>query len=195
MDHELERAGFKLNRSGRGLRCLGTNQDYDWTPREWGAGGSCFAGILVNELTALINVAVLKDHDLAGVSAGMKNWYGVIHNPNKYHDSGCDPYVAHLAATPLIKGKLRLTVIDGLVAQCHGGPARSPRWAWALNSVMVSTDPVALDTVAWRTIEEKRLQLGLKTLAAEQREPKWIASAAKLGLGENRFEQIEVVDV
>jgi uncharacterized Fe-S center protein len=60
---------------------------------------------------------------------------------------------------------------------------------------MVSTDPVALDTVAWRTIEEKRQQLGLKTLAAEQREPKWIASASKLGLGENRFERIEVVDV
>ena len=195
LDHELERAGFKLNRGGHGLRCLGTNQDYDWTPREWGAGGSCFASILVNELTALINVAVLKDHDLAGVSAGLKNWYGVIHNPNKYHDSGCDPYVAHLAASPMIRGKLRLTVIDGLVAQCHGGPARSPRWAWPLNSVMVSTDPVALDTAAWRTIEEKRQQMGLKTLAAEQREPKWLASAAKLGLGENRWERIEVVDV
>ena len=195
LDNELERAGFKLNRTGHGVRCLGTNQDYDWTPREWGAGGSCFAGILVNELTALINVAVLKDHDLAGVSAGLKNWYGVIHNPNKYHDGGCDPYVAHLAASPIIKNKLRLTVIDGLVAQCHGGPARSPRWAWPLNSVLVSTDPVALDTIAWKMIEERRQQLGLKTLIAEQREPKWIASAAQLGLGENRAEQIELVDV
>jgi hypothetical protein len=195
LDNELERAGFKLNRNGPGARCLGTNKDYDWTPREWGAGGSCFANILINELTALINVAVLKDHDLAGVSAGLKNWYGVIHNPNKFHDNGCDPYIAHLAASPLIKDKLRLTVIDGLVAQCHGGPARSPRWAWPLNTILASTDPVALDTVAWRTIEERRQQMDLKTLTAEQREPKWLASAAKLGLGENRWERIELVDV
>ena len=41
---------------------------------------------------------VVKDHDLAGVSAGLKNWYGVIHNPNKYHDSCCDPYVADVVA-------------------------------------------------------------------------------------------------
>jgi len=195
LDNELERAGYKLNRKGSGPRCLGTNQDYDWTPVEWGAGGSCFASILVNELTALINVAVLKDHDLAGISAGLKNWYGVIHNPNKYHDSGCDPYVAHLAAYPMIKDKLRLTVIDGLVAQCHGGPARSPRWAWPLNSVMVSTDPVALDSVAWKMIEDQRQKIGLKSLLAEEREPKWIASAAKAGLGENRIDRIDLVDV
>lgn len=195
LDNELERAGFKLNRKGNGPRCLGTNQDYDWTPVEWGAGGSCFAALLVNELTALINVAVLKDHDLAGISAGLKNWYGVIHNPNKYHDNGCDPYVAHLAAHPMIKEKLRLTVIDGLLAQCHGGPARSPRWAWPLNSLMVSTDPVALDSVAWKMIEDQRQNLGLKSLTAEQREPKWIASAARIGLGENRIDRIELVDV
>ncbi len=195
LDHELDRAGFKLNREHNGLRCLGTNQDYDWSPREWGAGGSCFAGLLVNELTALINVAVVKDHDLAGVSAGLKNWYGVIHNPNKYHDNGGDPYIAELAAFPLIKDKLRLTVLDALVAQCHGGPARSPRWAWPCGALLAGTDPVALDTVAWRIIEERRQQMGLKTLTAEQREPKWIATAAGHGLGEHRWDHINLVDV
>ena len=195
LDHELERAGFKLNRERNGLRCMGTNQEYDWTPREWGAGGSCFANLLVNELTALINVAVVKDHDLAGVSAGLKNWYGVIHNPNKYHDGGGDPYIAELASYPLIKDKLRLTVLDGLVAQCHGGPAKSPRWAWPCGEILVGLDPVALDTVAWRLIEDRRKQVGLKTLAAEQREPKWIARAASRGLGEHRWEHLEVVDV
>ncbi len=194
-DRELEAAGFKLNRSDTGVRCFGTNDDYDWTPREWGPGGSCFARVLVSELTALINVGVLKDHDLAGVSAGLKNLYGVIHNPNKYHDNGCNPYVAHLAAHPLLKSKMRLTVIDGLVAQCHGGPARSPRWAWPWGGVLVSTDPVSVDAVALRLIDERRREVGLKTLAADGREPKWIAEAARLKLGEARLDEIDVVNV
>jgi uncharacterized Fe-S center protein len=60
---------------------------------------------------------------------------------------------------------------------------------------MVSTDPVALDSVAWKMIEDQRQKLGLKSLTAEEREPKWIASAAKAGLGENRIDRIELVDV
>jgi uncharacterized protein (DUF362 family) len=194
-DNELRQAGFTLQRDKTTVRCMGTNDDYDWTPREWGAGGSCFARLLVEELTALINVGLVKDHDLAGISAGMKSWYGVIHNPNKHHDDGCDPYVAHLANYPLIKDKLRLTVLDALVAQCHGGPARSPRWAWPYGALLVSTDPVAADAVAWRIIEERRSEVGLRPLAAEEREPKYIATAGRLGLGENRLEHILLVDV
>ena len=194
-DNELAKAGFSLNRDRGQVRCFGTNQDYDWTPREWGAGASCFSKLLLDELTALLSVGVLKDHDLAGISAGMKNWYGTIHNPNKHHANGCDPYVAQLAAYPLIRRKLRLTVVDGLVGQCHGGPARSPRWAWPYNGVLVSTDAVAIDAVAWREIETRRRELGLKSLAEDKREPKWIASAGRLGLGESNIERIEVSDV
>jgi uncharacterized protein (DUF362 family) len=194
-DDELRQAGFAIQRDQGTVRCIGTNDDYDWTPREWGAGGSCFARVLVEELTALINVGLVKDHDLAGISAGMKSWYGVIHNPNKHHDDGCDPYVAYLANYPLVKDKLRLTVLDALVAQCHGGPARSPRWAWPYGALLVSTDPVAADAVAWQILEERRREVGLKSLAEEQRAPRYIATAAKLGLGENRLEHIELVDV
>jgi uncharacterized protein (DUF362 family) len=194
-DQELRAAGYTLQKDRQKVRCFGTNQDYVWSPREWGAGGSCFPRLLLGELTALINVAVLKDHDLAGISAGLKNWYGAIHNPNKYHGDGCNPYIARLAAYPLIKSKLRLTVIDGLVAQCHAGPARSPRWAWPYDGVLVSTDPVAIDAVAWQVIEARRKQVGLKSLAAEGREPKWIAAAARLGLGEARIDHIRRVEL
>ncbi|MEE9218214.1 MAG: DUF362 domain-containing protein [Acidobacteriota bacterium] len=193
-DRELEAAGFRIARSGAGVRCVGTNDDYDWTPREWGPGGSCFARLLVEDLTALINVGMLKDHDLAGVSIGLKNWYGSIHNPNKHHDQGCAPYIPHLAAYPLIRDKLRLTVIDATTAQCHGGPARNPRWTWRWNGVLASTDPVALDAVGWRMIEERRREVGLPPLAEEKREPVWIAAAAKLGLGEADLARIEVED-
>jgi uncharacterized protein (DUF362 family) len=194
-DRELELAGFKLNRLHSGVRCLGTNDDYDWTPREWGDGSSCFSRLLVTDVTALINVGVIKDHDLSGISAGMKNLYGFIHNPNKYHDRGCSPYVAQLAAFPLIRDKLRLTILDGLIAQCHGGPARCPRWVWPWGGVLVSTDPVAIDAVAWKLIEERRQALSLKSLTDEGRTPKWLTVAEQLGLGEASVDRITLVDV
>jgi hypothetical protein len=103
--------------------------------------------------------------------------------------------VAYLAASPLIRGKLRLTVIDGLTAQCHGGPAKRSRWMWPYNGLLVSTDPVAADAVCWRIIEERRKKIGLPSLAEEQREPSWIATAHEIGLGESRTEHINVVEV
>jgi uncharacterized protein (DUF362 family) len=194
-DRELKAAGFSVARKGAGVRCFGTNGEYDWTPREWGAGGSCFARILTEDLTALINVGVLKDHDLAGVSVGLKNWYGVVHNPNKFHDNGCDPYVAELAAYPLIRKRLKLTVVDGSVAQCHGGPARSPRWTWPWEGILASTDPVAIDAVGWSLIEDRRKEKKLASLAEQNREPKWLSTASGLGLGESDPERIGVEEV
>jgi uncharacterized Fe-S center protein len=60
---------------------------------------------------------------------------------------------------------------------------------------LTSRDPVALDRVAWDMIDAQRQVMGLKTLAADQREPTWIAAAAANGLGEDRLEHIKLVDV
>jgi uncharacterized protein (DUF362 family) len=194
-DRELAGAGYTVTRGGDGVRVIGTNDAYETTPREWGPTGSCFAKLLVEDLTALINVGVLKDHDLAGVSLGLKNWYGAINNPNKCHDDGAAPYIPHLAASPLIREKLRLTVIDGLRGQCHGGPGRSPRWSWPYEGVLASTDPVAIESVGYREIEDRRRAVGLKSLAEEKRAPRWIETAAKLGLGESDLRRIRLEDV
>ncbi len=194
-DRELKAAGFEIARSGSGVRCLGTEGDYEKSPREWGPGGSCFASILVNDLTALINVGVFKDHDLAGVSIGLKNWYGTIHNPNKHHADGGAPYIPYLAAYPLIREKVRLTVIDASVIQFHGGPARNPKWSRPWNGVLASTDPVAVDAFAWRTIEEHRKEAGLPPLSREKREPVYIATAGKIGLGQADPAKIQVAEL
>jgi uncharacterized protein (DUF362 family) len=125
----------------------------------------------------------------------MKNWYGVVHNPNKLHADNCAPYVPHLVAFPLIRDRLRLSVVDGSLAQCHGGPARSPRWAWPYAGFLASTDPVALDAVGWQVLESRRKEVGLRPLAAEGREPRYIGGAARLGLGVADPARIERVDV
>ena len=193
-ERELRDAGFAPSR-GPGVKVLGTDTDYDPKVREWGPSGSCFARVLVEDITALINLGVLKDHGLAGVSVGMKNWYGAVHNPNKLHSEGCNPFIPHLAAYPLIHDKLRLTIADGTTGQCHGGPGRAPRWAWPYQGFLASTDTVALDAVGWRVIEARRQEVGLRTLAEEGREPRYIADAHKLGLGVADPGRIEVVEV
>ena len=62
--------------------------------------------ILTNLTNRTVNLPVLKDHNLAGLSGSMKNMYGVIHNPNKYHLNNCNPYVAELNALAEIKNSL-----------------------------------------------------------------------------------------
>lgn len=195
LDRELVRVGFKINRSRRGVRCFGTEREYENTITFMGSVGSCFSTIQSRLCTAMINVPVLKDHDLSGVSIGMKSFYGAIHNPNKYHDNSCDPYIADLNAHPTIRDKLRIILCDALYAQYHGGPALKPSCRWEFNGVLASTDPVALDRIGCDIIEEKRKANGMKSLAAEGRPPKWLETAAARGLGEARREKIEVISL
>ncbi len=194
-ERELARAGFPPNRSGDGVQVIGTDGDYEWRWRDWGPRSSRFPRIFVDDVTALINVGVLKDGGEAGVALGMKDWYGVIHNPQRCHDDGCHPFIAHLAAFPLIQDRLRLTIVDGLTAQCHGGPMYSPRWTWSYGGLLVSTDPVALDAIGRSVLEDRRKEVGLPSLAAEGRAPKWIAEGARIGLGEADPARITVEEV
>jgi uncharacterized protein (DUF362 family) len=192
-DRELQRAGFTIRRQGPPYRCIGTNNDFDRQPSTSGAIGSCFARLVSSTCTALVSFGVVKDHDLSGISAGMKNWYGVIHNPNKYHDNGCDPYIADVSRHPFIRDKLRLTVLDGVVAQCHGGPAYRAGSAFELGRVAASTDPVAVDLWALRVIEAERARRGMPSLEAAGRPAKFLATAARAGLGIDDPEQLLVV--
>jgi uncharacterized protein (DUF362 family) len=192
-DRELRSAGYSPT-SGPGVRVRGTDEDWHEQLTDWGPSASRFARAMVDELTAVVSVAMLKDHGLAGASLSMKNWYGVVNNPNKLHAEGCAPYVPHLVAHPLIHDKLRLSVVDGSLGQCHGGPGRSPRWAWPFHGFLASADPVALDAVGWRILEARRKEVGLGALAAEGREPRYIAEAARLGLGVGDPARIEVVE-
>jgi len=191
---ELERAGFAVRRAGDGPLCFGTDNDYESRPTESGSIGSCFARLVTETCTALVGFGVVKDHDLAGVSASLKNWYGVIHNPNKYHDNQCDPYVADVVRHPIIADKLRLTVLDGVTAQCQGGPAYRPDGVFPLARLAVTTDPVAADLWAWRVIDAERVRRGMPTLEAAGRPPRFVATAARAGLGIGDPARLEEVD-
>lgn len=195
---ELEHAGYKINTGGAGVQCYGTDRvGYEDQLSAFGSVGSLLSKILTRRTDVLINLPVLKDHDGAGVTLALKNMYGAIHNPNKYHPNGCDPYVADVNALQEIRARMRLIVCDATTAMYHGGPAFKPQHAWPANTLIAARDAVAHDQVGWQTIEQKRAEKGLKTLEAEGRAPRYIATAAddEHRLGHNAPERIRVVEV
>jgi uncharacterized protein (DUF362 family) len=196
--NEMERSGFHLSMGGNGVQCFGTDRvDYEQELVAYGSVGSRLSRILTQRCNVLINVPVLKDHDGAGVTIALKNMYGVIHNPNKYHPNGCNPYIADVNMLPEIRNRMRLTLCDATTAQYEGGPAYKPEYSWKQNALLVSQDPVALDYTGWQIIERKRAEKGLKTLEGEGRAPHYIATAADAGhrLGTNDPRRIAVVEV
>jgi len=197
-NRELTRCGYTVKTTGSGPLCFGTDDrraGYEPQPRMYRSIGSCFSTILTRLCTALINMPVLKDHDLAGVTIGMKNLFGTIHNPNKYHDDNCDPYIADLSASPMVRDKHRLVVCDALTPQCHNGPAYKRQYVWPYGGILVARDPVALDATGMRIIEEERKRRDMPSLADQGRPPRYIQTAEELELGWAREEKINLVEV
>lgn len=195
---DLERARFKIAERGSGLRCFGNDVlGFEDNLAAFGKAGSLLCRTLTRICDAVINLPVLKDHGIAGVTLALKSMFGAIHNPNKYHSNCGNPYVADVYALPPIRHKVRLHICDGLNAQYDGGPSYMPQWMWPFNGLLVSQDPVALDYVGWKIIERKRLEVGAPSLREQKREPAYIATAADAdhGLGTcdpKRIEQVEI---
>jgi uncharacterized protein (DUF362 family) len=195
---EMERAGFRIVVGGDRVQCYATDRvGYEDDLSAWGSVGSRLSKILTRSSGVLINLPVLKDHDGAGVTIALKNMYGTVHNPNKYHPNGCDPYVADLNMLPEIRSRMKLVICDATSAMYEGGPGFKPEHSWKSNSLLVSQDPVALDYTGWQMIERKRAEMGLKSLEAEQRAPRYIATAAddEHRLGHCDPSRIAVVEV
>jgi uncharacterized protein (DUF362 family) len=195
---DLEDGGFKINQQEKGVRCfgndyLGFSSDFEI----YGSAASLICNTLQRLCDVVINLPVLKDHGIAGMTMTMKNMFGAIHNPNKYHLNVGNPYVADVFMLPSIRDKVRLTICDALVAQYEGGPSFMPHWRWAYNGLLIGNDPVALDYSGWQIIEQQRKKQGLKSLAGVGREPKYIYTAGdpEHRLGTCDPEKIELIPV
>jgi uncharacterized protein (DUF362 family) len=198
LNEDLESAGFQVSLRDDRIRSFGNDTlGYEEELTTHGSAASLMAKTLTWVCDAVINLPVLKDHGIAGVTLALKNFFGAIHNPNKYHGNACDPYVADVYMLPPIRQKVRLTICDATTAQYEGGPSYMPQWAWPYNGLLVAHDPVALDYVGWQIIERKRGEKGMKSLQALGRAPNYIATAADLRhkLGTNAPERIERVEL
>ena len=73
----------------------------------------------------------------------MKNHSGSVNNPGALPGNWCDPAIAELNAQPTIRDKTRLVV--GAALNVSPGDWNRPQRE---NAILLSFDPVALDTVA-----------------------------------------------
>ena len=198
LNEDLESAGFRPSSRAGHVRYMGNDVlGYETELSVHGSVGSLVSKILTQLCDVVINLPVLKDHGIVGVTMALKNMFGAIHNPNKYHPNAGDPYVADVNMLPPIRQKVRLTICEAITAQYEGGPTFMPQWRWPFGGLLVARDPVALDTVGWRIIEKKRAEMGMRPLREMKREPKYIATAAdaqhRLGTDDlNAIERVEV---
>ncbi len=196
-NRELKDAGYRLNYSGNSFKVFGTDTQgvgYDEELVSYLNIGSLFSSIQADMISSSISLAVLKDHGMAGVTAGMKNYFGAIHNPNKYHDHNCNPFIPELFETKSIKSKHRLAILDCLYVQYHRGPSYHARWAEKYEALLFSLDPVAADSVGWKIIKELRAKKGLPRLEEEKREPVYLKTAEKMGLGKANLAEIQIIE-
>ena len=100
--------------------------------------------------------------------------------------------VAEIYANPIIAKKVVLHLMDGLVAQYAAGPRSEPNYAVHYATLMASKDPVAIDSIALRQIEEWRAKEKLPSL---KEAAGYLPIAVQYGLGKADPRQIEIKTV
>jgi uncharacterized protein (DUF362 family) len=196
---DLQGCGLTVSTDPNHIRVYGSDvAGYETDPAAFGSAVNVkLAKILTRECDMVLNLPILKDHEMAGVTFSMKNMYGVIQHPNELHAAGCNPGVADLNCIPVIRQKVRFTIGDAMTSVYDGGPGFHPERLWQPNALIVGEDRVAIDHTAWRMIERKRAEVGMPTLEGVGRPPRYIATAADAahGLGVNDPKRIQLLEV
>jgi hypothetical protein len=111
-------------------------------------------GLPVAKCTALINVPSVKVHTLTGIAVSMKNYINFAPAPSKYHSPSTS--LGEIFLLPDVKGKTRLIVVDILRPYFGPGPQINPLHRWNYHGIMVSNDPVAVESVCLNICQAKR---------------------------------------
>ena len=134
------------------------------------------------ETDCVISLSKMKTHALERITGAVKNSYGFIYGKNKAIGHTRYPSADSFARMLIDLNqyvKPRLYIMDGITAMEGNGPGSGD--PIAMNVILMSTDPVALDSVFARLVYLK---------------PEMVPTnyhGEKMGLGHCREENIEIV--
>ena len=143
------------------------------------------------ECDALIALPALKAHWLTGIGTVLKDYIMFSGSPSSYH-KGNSAKLGEIWNLSFVKGKTKLVLVDALYPLCDKGPQPDPRYNWPYNGLIAGIDPVAVETVGLKIIEEKR-----KAIRGEpwplSPPPICVEAADKVyGLGTSCMEEIQI---
>ena len=199
---ELEKAGKYVDAHLQGASLRGTVQT---TTDPSGPGYSdksfgTFQGstprlsrILTDQTDITINCPVLKAHNQSGVTAGLKNIYGIIDIPGKFHTDeekgvSLPRALPDLYNIPHIRKSIQLTIVDALQAVSLGDTSSIPDTA--PGRIFASTDPVALDHYALDLINQLRAKRKQPAITGPILD--WLENAYQLGLGTKDYNLVDL---
>ncbi len=156
---------------------------------------SHFSKIIANDVTKIINVPVMSNSTTNGIAGCLYNM--TIPNIDNWRrfsmgtGFGAES-IAMIYAEPVISQKVVLNIMDGLTAQYGGGPVPQPNFAIHHDTIYASKDPVALDTIALKRLEEWRSKASFPPIG---RLASYVQTATAVGLGNSDLSHIEVKNV
>jgi len=112
---------------------------------------------IFQDATALINARPARTHHWSGIGGCIKNPIMFVPWPPAYHGDSCAD-LAKLWYKHNLKERTRLNVLLMLNPLFHGiGPHHySDKYVWEYKGILVSQDPVAVDTIGVRILQAKR---------------------------------------
>jgi len=122
---------------------------------------SYFSKIVTQEVDKIINIPILKNAG-ASITNAMKNLaFGSISNTGRLHTQLWNDTCAEVCAFAPLRDKIVLNITDGLRGCFNGGPGANPQFICNYNTILAGSDPVAMDSIAYDIIAEKRIAEGL----------------------------------
>ena len=65
--------------------------------------------IELDQVTALVNVPLLRTHNISGMSGCLMNLaFSLVRRPGRYYAKGCTPFVADVLSLPQVRAKTRI---------------------------------------------------------------------------------------
>ena len=151
---------------------------------------SYFSRLVTQDLDKIINVPILKNAGNS-VTLALKNLaYGSVSNTGRLHQIWHESCAEVNAFAPL-RDKVVLNIADGIKGCFNGGPGANPQFFCNYNTLIVGSDPVAVDRTGYEIVLEKRIAEGLQK-AADPNALNFMLLAEKLQLGVADIQKIKI---